>query len=85
MRLYFGSSSKYNRCSPADVIRNPKSRYFVPEELIAGDFFNPYYPGATYVTTGRFAMKMEEAISRTKVIPMDDVFVGELIKTANLT
>lgn len=71
--------------SRADVIRNPRSRYFLPEEIFQDDFFAPYYPGASYVTTGEFALKMEDAILRTEVIPMDDVFIGELIKEANLT
>ena len=68
----------------ADVIRNPRSRYFLPEELFENKFFAPYYAGACYVTTGSFAMKMAKALSMTKVLPMDDVFAGELIKNANL-
>ena len=71
--------------SRADVIRNPRSKYFLPEEIFADHFFAPYYPGAAYVTTGEFVMKMAEAVSAIKVIPMDDVFIGELIKRANLT
>lgn len=71
--------------SRADVIRNPRSKYFLPEEIFGDHFFAPYYPGAAYVTTGEFTIKMAEALSSIKVIPMDDVFVGELIKRANLT
>ena len=66
------------------MIRNPKSRYFLPEEIFEDNFFVPYYAGAIYVTTGSFAMRMAEALSITKVLPMDDVFAGELIKNANL-
>ncbi|CAG5103068.1 Oidioi.mRNA.OKI2018_I69.chr1.g599.t1.cds [Oikopleura dioica] len=63
-------------------IRDTSSKYFMPEQMYDADEFSSYFSGAAYVTTRNLALAMENAIERTQVLPMDDVYVGDLIQNA---
>lgn len=52
----------------------------MPKQMFDADMFTSYFSGAAYVTTRNLALAMENAIQRTQVLPMDDVYVGELIE-----
>lgn len=70
---------------PDSVIRVPLNKYYVPRQIYVPDFYPPYFSGAGYVMTRTFALKMEEQIDHKPVLPLDDTYIGTLIKAANIT
>ena len=66
-------------------IRKLTSKYFIPKQVYPGTAYPPYFSGLAYMTTGKFSLKMADAISAVPVLPYDDAYVGSLIVASNQT
>ena len=62
-----------------------ESRYFVPEYFRTETIFPPYYSGAGYVMTQEAMKKVTRAVPKTDLFHLDDVYIGKLIKSAQLS
>ena len=62
------------------VVKDLRSKYFVPDEIYAPTFYPPYFSGAAYVITGQLATIMAERKSEVPIMPLDDCYIGSIIK-----
>ena len=63
-----------------EPVRDLKNKYFVPEEIYNGKTYSVYFSGAAYLTTGSLANQMAEQIRTIPIIPLDDCFIGSIMK-----
>ncbi|XP_038049298.1 beta-1,3-galactosyltransferase 1-like [Patiria miniata] len=64
-------------------IRDPKSRWYMSKELYPGRMYPPYLSGAGYVVTGDLAGKIYQTSLKLQYLHIEDVFVGECLKSLN--
>ena len=64
--------------SPA--VRDDWSKYYTPRSLYRDDYYPVYVSGGGYVMSTRIATKLYEQIPHVSLIPIDDAFVGILLK-----
>ena len=69
----------------AKVIRNSKSKFYVPRNEFENDFYNEYCEGPAYLLTNDLVVKMYEKSLNTKMIKFEDIYVGILAKSLNAT
>ena len=64
--------------SPA--VRDDWSKYYTPRSLYRDNYYPVYVSGGGYVMSTRIASKLYEQIPHVRLIPIDDAFVGILLK-----
>ena len=57
----------------------------MPRELVKEERYPPYFSGASYLMTANVALKLARAKERLPITPLDDTYIGELIKKVNMT
>lgn len=57
----------------------------MPRDLVKSDRYPPYFSGAGYVMTANVAFRLAEAKKELPITPLDDTYIGELIKMINYT
>ena len=63
------------------IIREKKSKWYIPEQDFPGDYFPPYCSGSAFLLSGDMARLMYEASLMTKFFWVDDYYItGALIK-----
>ena len=67
--------------SPA--VRDDWSKYYTPRSLYRDNYYPVYVSGGGYVMSTRIATKLYEQIPHVGLIPIDDAFVGLLLKRIN--
>lgn len=67
------------------VNRNIKSKYYMPRELVKEDRYPPYFSGAAYIMASHVVLQLAKTKEELPITPLDDTYVGELIKHNNLT
>jgi len=67
------------------VNRNINSKYYMPRDLVKSDRYPPYFSGAGYLMTANVAFRLAEAKKDLPITPLDDTYIGELIKMINYT
>lgn len=67
------------------VNRNIKSKYYMPRELVKEERYPPYFSGASYLMTANVALKLASAKKHLPITPLDDTYIGELLKKVNMT
>ena len=60
-------------------------KYYVSRDLYPRDFYPPYVSGGGFVMTGRLALSLFEATLTTPMFPIDDAFVGVLMKKVGVS
>ncbi|CAG5081503.1 Oidioi.mRNA.OKI2018_I69.PAR.g9893.t1.cds [Oikopleura dioica] len=65
---------------PELVIREPTSKYFIPNQIYPKPKWPLYFSGAGYLTTGEFSMNLAKVATEVQVVPLDDVWIGTLIE-----
>ncbi|XP_074522570.1 beta-1,3-galactosyltransferase 1-like [Halichoeres trimaculatus] len=58
------------------VLRDPKSKWYIPASLYPREFFPPYVYGMAYIFSLDLAKTLVEASKHVKPIYLEDVFVG---------
>ena len=64
--------------------RNLKSKYFTPIELYKYETLPRYFSGAGYLLARSAVLKLIQVRDRVMLFPLDDVYVGQLIKMARI-
>ncbi|XP_038075500.1 beta-1,3-galactosyltransferase 1-like [Patiria miniata] len=64
--------------------RDPKSKWYMSKELYPGRMYSPYLSGAGYVVTGDLAGKIYQLSLKLQYLHIEDVFVGECLKSLNI-
>ena len=72
-RLYVGQV-----ISPASPIRDPKSKYYIPQSYYDGAY-PPYAGGGGFLFSGALLGRMSQVSSLIPLFPIDDVYVGMCI------
>lgn len=68
------------------VIRNPKSKWFVPREEWPPDYYNNYCSGSAFILTPEAASAMYQAVGHTPFHWVDDFYItGLLANAGNVT
>ena len=67
----------------AKVIRNTKSKFYMSKKEFENDFFGEYCDGPAYIITNNLVLKMYEKSLNTKLLKLEDVYVGLLAKSFN--
>lgn len=63
------------------IIREKKSKWYIPEEDFPGEYFPPYCSGSAFLLSGDMAQAMYEASLETPFFWVDDYYItGALIK-----
>ena len=65
-------------------IRNPDNRYYVPENLWPYKTYPIYTSGAGFIFTRKIGEKLLQASLNNWIFPIDDAFVGVLLKYINV-
>ena len=65
------------------VQRDPKNKYFIPDQMYREEKLKTYFSGAGYLTTGNFSKELAKMAEKTKVVPLDDCWIGILINKMN--
>nr|XP_039261325.1 UDP-GlcNAc:betaGal beta-1,3-N-acetylglucosaminyltransferase 7-like isoform X1 [Styela clava] len=78
--LFVGSKLEY---SPR--ITNPNSKYYVSSNLYSGEYYPPYVSGGGFLLSGNLTFKFFLQSLKTRIIPMDDAFMGIMAKTLGVT
>ena len=66
-------------------ITNMNSKYFVPKLLYPDDVYPPYVSGGGYIMSKKIADKLFLASLKHYLFPIDDAFVGVLLKEIGKT
>ncbi|KAK7101484.1 beta-1,3-galactosyltransferase 5-like [Littorina saxatilis] len=70
-----------NQWQRMKIIRDKKSKWYIPEGDFPGDYFPPYCSGSAFVLSGDMAQLMYEASLVTRFFWVDDYYItGALIK-----
>ncbi|XP_022110854.1 beta-1,3-galactosyltransferase 1-like [Acanthaster planci] len=65
-------------------IRNPRSKIYMPKEMFPESVFPPYLTGSGYVMSADVTRRIVEVSLFTKLLPIEDVFVGVCLKWLNI-
>lgn len=68
-----------------DIKHNVSSKYYMPRELVKEDRYPPYFSGAAYIMASHVVLQLAKTKEELPITPLDDTYVGELIKHNNLT
>lgn len=67
------------------ILRDKKSKWYIPEEEFPGDYFPPYCSGSAFLLSGDMARLMYEASLVTRFFWVDDYYItGALVKHLGL-
>lgn len=69
---------------PEITVRRPDTKYFMPGELFPNSTYPPFFAGAASVVGREFLLKTIEEIKNVPPVPIDDVWMGMLMKKAGL-
>ncbi|CAG5108629.1 Oidioi.mRNA.OKI2018_I69.chr1.g3882.t1.cds [Oikopleura dioica] len=70
----------------APAVRNPKDKYFIPDQIYPKSTYPRYMSGGGFLTTGEFTRALAKvAREEEKVMPFDDTFTGTLIEKIGKT
>lgn len=61
------------------VVRNPESKWYVPKDEYADDYFSNYCSGSAYILTGDLLKAFYEKALETKFFWIDDFYVTGLL------
>ncbi|XP_076448322.1 beta-1,3-galactosyltransferase 1-like [Babylonia areolata] len=63
------------------IIRDTKSKWYIPEKDLKGDYFSPYCSGSAFILSGDMARLLYEASLVTPFFWVDDFYItGELVQ-----
>ena len=65
------------------VQRDPKNKYFIPNQMYPEEKWETYFSGAGYLTTGNFSKELAKIAKNTNAVPLDDCWIGILINKMN--
>ncbi|XP_075910623.1 N-acetyllactosaminide beta-1,3-N-acetylglucosaminyltransferase 3-like [Petromyzon marinus] len=60
----------------ARPIRDPRSKYFIPDSVYGADRYPPYAGGGAFLMSRRTALALRHASDAVPSFPIDDVFLG---------
>lgn len=67
------------------ILRDKKSKWYIPEEEFPGDYFPPYCSGSAFLLSGDMARLMYEASLVTRFFWVDDYYItGALVKQLDI-
>lgn len=61
-------------------VDDKSDKYYVPYNLYPHKYYPPYVSGGSFVMSGKLALKLFKATLSTRTFPIDDAFVGVLLK-----
>jgi len=61
-------------------ILNPKCKYYVSYNLYPEKFYPPYLLGAGFIMSNKMAVRLFQTTLKTRIFPIDDAFLGTLLK-----
>lgn len=65
-------------------ILDPSWKYYVSDNLYPGKFYPPYVSGGGFLMSGDLAVRLFVASLKNLIIPIDDAFIGILLKSINV-
>ena len=66
-------------------VDDASDKYYVSPDLYPRDFYPPYVSGGAFVMTGKLALRLFEAALTTPMFPIDDAFVGVLLRKVGVS
>ncbi|XP_061435451.1 N-acetyllactosaminide beta-1,3-N-acetylglucosaminyltransferase 3-like [Lethenteron reissneri] len=69
----------------ARPIRDPRSKYFIPDSLYGADRYPPYAGGGAFLVSRRTALALRRASDAVAPFPIDDVFLGMCLLQLGVT
>ncbi|XP_063302437.1 beta-1,3-galactosyltransferase 2-like [Pelobates fuscus] len=66
-------------------VREKDDKWYVPEEIYPNKIYPPYCSGSGYVFSTDLAKKIYDVAQVIKIIPMEDVFMGIVLKELNVS
>ncbi|CBY34031.1 unnamed protein product [Oikopleura dioica] len=69
-----------------EINRNIRSKYYMPSELVSSmEHYPNYFSGAAYLITNEVASELAAARFDVPMLPLDDTWIGVLVKSINRT
>ncbi len=69
-----------------NVVTFPHSKYYMPSELVSSmEHYPNYFSGAAYLITNEVASELAAARFDVPMLPLDDTWIGVLVKSINRT
>jgi len=69
---------------PSPRITEPRSKYYVSENLWPEKYYPPYVSGGGFIMSSVMAARIFEAMKELPIIPIDDAFIGVCLRKLNL-
>lgn len=67
------------------IYRDPKHKWYLSKKDYPKDILPPYFPGGAYIVSTVIAKKLASNFHLVKRIPIDDVYIGLVAQTLNIT
>lgn len=67
------------------IYRDPKHKWYLSKKDYPKDILPPYFPGGAYIVSTVIAKKLASNFHLVKWIPIDDVYIGLVAQTLNIT
>ena len=69
----------------AEVIRDPKNKWYVSKEEFPQKTYPPYFPGGANILSIAIAKKLASNFHLVKIIKIEDAYIGLVAKALNIT
>lgn len=67
------------------IYRDPKHKWYLSKTDYPNDTLPPYFPGGAYIVSTAIAKKLASNFHLVKWIPIDDVYIGLVAQTLNIS
>lgn len=67
------------------IYRNPNHKWYLSKKDYPNDTLPSYFPGGAYIVSTVIAKKLASSFHLVKWIPIDDVYIGLVAQTLNIT